>query len=250
LETKRGLSAAQNTGWRLASGEIIAFTDDDCYVQENFIDALVEAFEEDTRIGFIGGRILLYDPRDLPMTVLTSENRHFFPPHQFIGAGQVMGANLAFRREALQRIGGMNELLGAGTRFGSNDVEAAASALWAGFAGAYDPRPTVYHHHGRQTDEAIKDLWLQYDEGRGAYYAEFLRKKESRWIYAKELAQLWWPDLRVLIGALRRGRLPKLTRLMREVRGGAAYIALHRRKSPRVPSRQNRSARKPQNVAT
>src|SRR5262245_32108347 len=63
-ETKLGLSAAQNTGWRLASGEIIAFTDDDCYVRENFIDALVEAFEEDTTIGFIGGRILLYDSQD------------------------------------------------------------------------------------------------------------------------------------------------------------------------------------------
>jgi hypothetical protein len=128
----------------------------------------------------------------------------------------------------------MNELLGAGTRFGSNDIEAAAQVLWAGLAGAYDPRPIVYHHHGRQSDEAIKDLWLQYNEGRGAYYAALLLKKESRWVYAKKLAQLWWPDLRMLIGALRRGQLPKLTRLMSEIRGGVAYIALHRRKPPRI----------------
>jgi|SRR6516165_2657415 len=43
-EAVPGLGRARNRGWRAASGEIIAFTDDDCYVLPDFLDSALEAF--------------------------------------------------------------------------------------------------------------------------------------------------------------------------------------------------------------
>src|SRR5947209_20444721 len=54
FEPKRGLSAAQNAGARLANGEILAFTDDDCYVRNDFIEAIIRAFSENQKLGVIG----------------------------------------------------------------------------------------------------------------------------------------------------------------------------------------------------
>src|SRR4051812_1500415 len=55
-----GLGRAHNRGWRAAQGEIVAFTDDDCYVLPILLDEAVNIFA-DSRIGYCGGRIELYD---------------------------------------------------------------------------------------------------------------------------------------------------------------------------------------------
>src|SRR5262245_42907155 len=39
-EPRQGLSIARNAGWHVAAGNIMAFTDDDCYISPNFIDAV------------------------------------------------------------------------------------------------------------------------------------------------------------------------------------------------------------------
>ena len=67
-EASPGLGRAHNRGWRAAAGEIIAFTDDDCYVSPDYLDRALEAFA-DPKVGFCGGRIKLYDISDYPITI-------------------------------------------------------------------------------------------------------------------------------------------------------------------------------------
>ena len=40
-ESRPGLSCARNTGWRTAEGDLIAFTDDDCYPAADFVTAML-----------------------------------------------------------------------------------------------------------------------------------------------------------------------------------------------------------------
>jgi len=40
-----GVGAARNNGLSIASGDIIAFSDDDCNVSENYIDSIISAFD-------------------------------------------------------------------------------------------------------------------------------------------------------------------------------------------------------------
>jgi glycosyltransferase involved in cell wall biosynthesis len=229
FQPKRGLTAARNTGWRSARGKIIAFTDDDCYVASDYIDAVVSAFTDNQGRGFVGGRILLYDPTDLPIAIQVCEHPLHLHPRTYVGVGVIQGANMAFRRETLERIGGFDENLGPGTEFNCEDVDAVASALWAGISGAYDPRPTVYHHHGRKSEEERRTILSSYAQGRGAYHAKFALRQDSRSLYIKAWKEKIYWDLRGWVGRARRGNIPEMSDLAHEIYGGAKYVMWHYR---------------------
>ena len=89
VEPLPGLGRARNRGWRAARGEIIAFTDDDCYPEAHFLDHVVGCFEEDTKLGFVGGRILLHDPTDYAITIQERDQREELPPGSFIRPGLI-----------------------------------------------------------------------------------------------------------------------------------------------------------------
>jgi len=179
IEPRPGLGRARNTGWRLASGEIIAFTDDDCYVAEDYVDAVAAVFADLPRIGFAGGRILLHDPSDYPLSISEAPEPRRYRPNSLLVPGEIHGANMIFRRATLEAIDGFDDRLGAGTRFCPEDVDALARASFAGWEGVYDPRPTVRHHHGRKAKD-IPALTRTYAIGRGAYWMKFALRPDTR----------------------------------------------------------------------
>jgi GT2 family glycosyltransferase len=195
-EPKRGLAAARNAGVRQSNGKIIAFTDDDCYVTKNYIDALIDSFAASPDIGLVGGRISLYDHSDLPITIREGNDYLILKPNTFVSPVAIQGANMAFRREVITRIGGFDELFGAGTGIACEDTDAIAAAIWMGVTGAYNPAVTVYHHHGRKTSSVARALWRTYDRGLGAYYAKYILRRDSRSVYLKHWIKMFQSGLR------------------------------------------------------
>ena len=59
LESKRGIPFARNAGIGRASGDIIAFLDDDCIAHADWLRSLEKPFLRDPHIGAVGG---LVDP--------------------------------------------------------------------------------------------------------------------------------------------------------------------------------------------
>jgi hypothetical protein len=171
----------------------------------------------------LGGRILLFDPADARVTIDERDYPVEIAPHSFVEAGAIKGANLSFRHEALQKAGGFDPELGAGTPFPCEDIDAVAAVLWAGYKGRYDPRPLVLHHHRRREPD-VPRLRAGYDRGRGAYYAKFLLRPESRRAYAAG----WLGEIRKNLNGA------GLARLFRELRSAAAYLGGHRRIVPLV----------------
>jgi GT2 family glycosyltransferase len=192
VEPSAGLGRARNRGWRASRGEIVAFIDDDCLPDDQLLSELIECFAEDSRLGFVGGRILLHDPTDFPITIQESRERQDLPPRSFIPTGLIQGANFACRREALEAVGGFDEIFGAGAFFPCEDVDVIARISDAGWCGAYDPRPIVFHHHGRKTMAEASRLMKEYDRGRGAYFAKCLLNPSQRALYFKN----WWWRIR------------------------------------------------------
>ncbi len=212
-----GLSHARNAGLACARGEIIAFTDDDCYPRQDYLGALVEVFEDD-RLGVVGGRTLLHDASDARVGVKDLDTPLDLGPRVFVPAGFIHGANMAVRREVLGAIGGFDPLLGAGTScMAGEDTEYIARAVWAGWRGRYDPRPIVAHHHGRKPGREADQQKRGYDCGRGAYYAKFVLDARSRRVY---LAEWYRRTARPLT-------LTRLRRLRRELVGAVRYLTLH-----------------------
>ena len=182
IEPRPGLSHARNAGVRQARGDVLVFTDDDCYVQPGFFRELVREFKKG-QIDYCTGRILLHDPTDARRGVNYDDRRYEFPPHSFLATGAVQGANMAFHRKVFDHIGLFDTMFGAGTPFACEDIDFAGRASHAGFRGAFLPQLVVHHHHGRKPGSAgLAATVRSYDIGRGAYYVSRLIAGDWRYI--------------------------------------------------------------------
>jgi GT2 family glycosyltransferase len=187
-----GLGRARNAGIAAATGEILAFTDDDCYVSPDFLKQMLGVFK-DERIGYMGGRVLLYDSMDLPETIRTETKIRLIEPRSFIRAGELQGANMAVRKSLVAEIGAFDPEFGAGSRFCSGeDADFQARASASGATGIYHPGPLVWHHHGRKPGKRYEKLMRGYHYGRGAYYAKFILNPGTRILFLKN----WYWEVR------------------------------------------------------
>ena len=209
-ERRPGLGRARNAGLAAARGPLIAFTDDDCYPAGDFLVELKRVFE-DEGVGYLGGRILLHNPDDAPVSIRLTPKPWPIPAYSFVHTGLIQGANMACRRALVDSIGGFDEDFGAGTPFPAEDVEFIARASAAGWHGGYFPGPTVSHDHGRRGDHVVRHLFRQYDLGRGAYLAKFILRSDTRGLYSRH----WYWSIN-----LRRGK----RRLRNEVQGALHYL--------------------------
>ena len=214
---KPGLGLARNCGVRLGTGELLVFTDDDCYLEPDYFINLSKAFDPKTcQYGM--GQILLFDPEDdARVANARIERISIIPPHtEIVPAGVVQGANMFFLREVFDVAGMFNESMGAGTRFPCEDIEMASRASQSGFTGAQLPGFSIFHHHGRKKDSVDADRTVaSYDFGRGAYYASLLSNgSSSTWGY--------WG--RESSGGGRLQSKAQLERLARELLGASQYM--------------------------
>lgn len=194
-ESKPGNGHGRNAAIAVAEGQIAFFTDDDCIVAPDALAILDREFE-DVRLGFVSGRINLFNPLDHLCCYFYRSKPMYFRAPWFLRPGYVQGSNMAFRMSALKTdVGGFDPIFGAGARFAGEDLELAMRFLLAGWYGKYSPQVKVAHDHGR-TAEAYAKLENFYDEGVGAYIEKLWREPQcqfltraSVWAY---LARLRW----------------------------------------------------------
>jgi glycosyltransferase involved in cell wall biosynthesis len=190
FEPNPGKSKGLNTALKTASGQILAFTDDDCYPATDFLSQVWLAFD-DPSLGYISGRIMLHDPSDYPITINESMTPVTFPARSFVCAGCVQGANMAFRRKVLSDIGGFDPLFGPGALFIAEESDVVSRASAIGWKGEYRPEVVVRHHHGRKATD-VAALWKSYAIGRGAYHMKLLLRGHQFWWFARSVFQLRW----------------------------------------------------------
>ncbi|WP_337266065.1 glycosyltransferase family 2 protein [Oryzifoliimicrobium ureilyticus] len=178
-EKRPGLAVARNTGIRAASGKILAFTDDDCEVFPDYFLQIQKAFEGDHEPVLRGGRIELGDSRDLPVTIKPELEPAVLTADLHAG-GFIHGANMAFSRALIDKIGLFDTRFGAGTAFRSGeDTDFTHRAFNAGIRVEYLPDFAVKHFHGRRLTEEVQKLQRGYAFGNGALYAKYLFDRRS-----------------------------------------------------------------------
>lgn len=178
-EYRLGLSVARNTGLHHATGEIIAFTDDDVVVHPNWITKIAQAFEN-PRVMALTGMILPAELETQSQQIFEVElgnfgwgycrvifdhcffekNRSRGVPVWRIGAG----ANMAFRREILEKVGYFDERLGAGASGCSEDSEMWYRILAEKGICVYEPTAVVFHYHRREMTDLQQQMY-QYMRG-------------------------------------------------------------------------------------
>jgi GT2 family glycosyltransferase len=191
LEPRAGLSWARNAGAAAASGEIIAYLDDDEEPDRHWLAGLACGFARGDDIGCVSGMVLpaRLDTAAQELFEQLGGHRHGrgFSPVLFSRHGPQnplyplppfgVGANLAFRREALARIGGFDVALGAGTpTFAGEDTLALTMVLLAGYRIAYEPAALMRHRHRGDLDSLAHQL-RGYGVGLTAFYTALVRHR-------------------------------------------------------------------------
>ena len=172
LEPMSGLARARNRGLASAEGKVIVFLDDDCLVDPTWLAALLAAYRGNQAVDAVGGRVDLHDTNDLPTSIRPFDEALAITdlPTAFT---RLIGCNFSARADALQRVGGFDQRLGAGTPAGSaEDLDLFHRLLRAGCRMRYDPAVRLAHAHGRSRPEQILSLNRNYLLGRGAFYAK------------------------------------------------------------------------------
>jgi GT2 family glycosyltransferase len=209
-----GLSGARNRGVSCAAAPLLLFTDDDCYVDPDWLTHFETAYAADPTCGFIGGRILLHDPTDAPVTIKPDDDPEEIPAYSCIVPGLLHGANLSARREAFAAIDGFDRQLGPGTPFCADDIDFIGRLSAAGWRGRYLPDATVSHHHGRKPGPDVDRLELTYAKGRGAYFTKGCLHPRVR----RKFLRGWYWHLRRLATSGNTGTI------LRELAAGAEYL--------------------------
>jgi GT2 family glycosyltransferase len=136
-----GLSAARNVGLNAASGEIVAYTDSDCFADRDWLTFLVAQLQR-SGAAAVGGPNLTPEDGWLAGCVAAAPGQptHVLESDQV--AEHIPGCNMAFRREALAAINGFDPLY----RKAGDDVDICwrlqQSGQWITFA----PGAFVWHH--------------------------------------------------------------------------------------------------------
>ncbi|MFP6874771.1 MAG: glycosyltransferase [Verrucomicrobiales bacterium] len=137
-----GLGVARNRGAAAAGGDILAYTDDDCVVDEDWLHYLALAFES-AGFGAVGGPNISPLPRNRTEACVAAAPG--IPAHVLLDdrvAEHLPGCNLAVKREVFERIGGfLPEYVTAG-----DDVDFCWRLQDAGVVIGFSPAAMVWHH--------------------------------------------------------------------------------------------------------
>jgi GT2 family glycosyltransferase len=203
MEPRPGLSRARNRGVAEASFAHVAFTDDDVLVDPLWLEGVARGFSRDRKAGCVTGLI--------PSAQLDTQFQRYFDqrvwwssrvePHVYdlaetagesrlfpFDAGRIgTGANFAVDRELIERIGGFDQALGAGspTR-GGEDLDAFVRVLRAGRSIVYEPSAIVWHLHRAAFEELRRQLY-GFGMGLSAYVTKYLADPTTRWQLLKRI---------------------------------------------------------------
>ena len=142
-----GVSMCRQRGIEAARGEIVAMCDDDCRPVREWLRHIVQRLCSDEKLALVGGHII---------------NVGFPESKRFKGRGKIGrngvtafvadpqeadyygSANIAFKRAAIQSVGGYDPFFRTG---GYEEAELMTRLRRNGFRTDYEPAAVVEHHH-------------------------------------------------------------------------------------------------------
>jgi GT2 family glycosyltransferase len=163
----RGKSPAVNLGMSEAAHEIVLLTDDDCTVEQGWVEAAWVHLSANPR-AIVTGRVLpVGDAAGIASLVGLEEPRDY--------TGQIhddvlFGCNMASPRSRVLALGGFDHRVQL-----VEDNDLCYRWLRAGQQLHYDPSLTVWHHAWR-TPRELERQFRGYARSQGIFYAKHLRR--------------------------------------------------------------------------
>ena len=193
-EPKPGLSNARNAALAfIGDSEFVCTIDDDIIVPEDFLTRLHSTILKYSDAVIIGGRVELYNSKDLPVTIKTSQEEAIYDGFPLFGF--VFGCAMVIKASVFKDIGIFDPNLGAGTKNGGSEDADFLYRAWMFYnkkcSIVYAPHYYVYHNHGRREPSYTNQLQINYAKGQGGFYYKHIVQHKSLYI----LKCLWWDIL-------------------------------------------------------
>ena len=161
-EENRGLSEARNLGLYAATGEIVAYLDDDARPEPVWLRQFAATFSRRPHVGVGGPNI---PPEDDGLVADCVADSPGGPIHVLVGdelAEHIPGCNMAVRREALEAIGGFDPRF----RIAGDDVDVCWRLQAEGYTLGFSPAASVWHHRRGSLRAYLKQQY-QYGKAEG-----------------------------------------------------------------------------------
>ena len=151
-EAKQGLSNARNCGVSESSGRYLLFTDDDTRPEPQWVQSVWETFQNDS-CDAVGGKVEILWPAARPAwlaeELLSSLAGVDYGPQEMDLTLEKppLGANMAFKRQVFDKVGGFDPQLGrVGSKLlGGEETDLFRRLTEIGLRGKYQPRAVVSH---------------------------------------------------------------------------------------------------------
>ncbi len=209
-----GLNGARNAGAESANGDIVAFTDDDCVPHPDWCGSLLSAFARHPAAGVVGGSVELAFSGTRPDWV-KGPFLGYLSAVDFGGGCRELsrrewlaGANIAFRREALDAAGSFDEAIGMRgddpATAGNDEMEMLRRVRDRhGWRIVYEPAARVCHRIPDGRLDSAYFLARRFGQGRSdfllesslgevhdldAAFGRLARRLEGLWTYLGEQA--------------------------------------------------------------
>ncbi len=210
----RGLSHARNAGLDRATGEIVAYIDDDAYPDPDWLTYLAATFLSTPHAG-VGGPNLA-PPGDGPIAECVARAPGG-PVHVLLTdsvAEHIPGCNMAFRKAWLDVVGGFDPQF----RTAGDDVDVCWRLQARGWTLGFHPAAVVWHHRRN----SLRTYWRQ-QIGYGRAEAMLERKWPDKYNgpgHVRWAGRIYGPGLAWFLGWRR-------SRVYHGVWGGAPFQSLH-----------------------
>jgi glycosyltransferase involved in cell wall biosynthesis len=168
--TVTGVVAAMNLGLDTATGDIVAFTDDDAAPHPDWLQRIEAYYLADQKVGGVGGRDRVYHGTELEdgaqpvVGKLQWFGRLIGNHHIGIGEGRevdvLKGVNMSFRRSSIQDLRFDQRMRGTGAQV-HFEVMFCLKLKQNGWQLIYDSQIGVDHFRGDRFDEDQRDTFNQ-----------------------------------------------------------------------------------------